>query len=515
MKKILYILLIFQVKIVFSQAPSKLWDKTIGGNKIDGVSSMVSTADGGYVIAGSTYSDISGDKSEANRGSALNYGRSDYWIVKIDNTGQKVWDKTIGGGSDDFAKSIVSTTDGGFVIAGYSQSGISGDKTQANIGGVNDVDFWIVKINSLGQIQWDKTYGGTRTDYAFSIVNTNDGGFVIAGTTESGDGFYNNYWVIKLNGSGIMVWDKIIQTDANDEARTVVATSDGGFVVGGFTSSGISYDKTEPNKGFLDFWIVKLNNAGQKVWDKTIGGTTSDDRVNSIISTSDGGFLVTGYSQFGGIGGDKSEISRGGADYWIVKLDNNGQKIWDKTLGGSDTEIPNSVIATSDGGYIILGSSASNISGDKTEVNHGGGTYIDFDNWLVKLNSAGQKVWDKTFGGSLSDNGDALLLALDNSIIIGGSSKSQISGNKSEDSKGDTDFWILKVGEQIFETIATGDWNANTTWNTNTPPTATKTAKINSTHTVSIPNAGNNVKTIQMNGGILNLNGGTLEIKNQ
>jgi hypothetical protein len=513
MKKIFYILLLCSTQ-AFAQAPTKVWDKTIGGSSDDIAYSSVATSDGGFVIVGSSSSGISGDKSEASK------GESDYWIVKFNSTGQKVWDKTIGGSSLDNAESVVSTSDGGFVVAGHSFSGISGDKSEANKG---RSDFWIVKINSGGQKIWDKTIGGSDYDNAFSIISTSDGGFLVVGSSESnisGDKSENNrdntnatydYWIVKLNGNGQKIWDKTIGGGSDDYPESIIQTSDGSFVLVGFSISGISGDKTQGSQGLYDYWIVKLNSTGQKVWDKTIGGD-SDEEAGSIIQTSDGGFVVVGSSS-SGISGDKSEASKGLTDYWIVKLNSIGQKVWDKTIGGIGNDAAGSIIQTSDGGFVVAGGSDSFISGDKTEGSQG---LLDY--WIVKLNSIGQKVWDKTIGSGSNDYLTSIISTSDDGFVVGGFSDSGISGDKSEAPKGNNDYWIVKLGSSaisIYETITTGNWNANGTWNTNTPPTATNTAKINATHTVNIPNAGNNVKTIQMNGGNINLTGGTLEIKNQ
>jgi hypothetical protein len=520
MKKLIYILLTLSTQMIFAQAPSKIWDKTIGGNDYDFATAIVATTDGGFVLVGPSSSGISGDKTEANRGGINEFGfpYNDYWVVKINSLGQKVWDKTFGGNGEDFATSVVATNDGGFVIAGYSNSGISGDKTQASKG---LIDFWVIKINGSGLKEWDKTIGGNNNDWAFSITTATDGGFVIAGDSSSdisGDkteanpssSIYGDYWVVKLSSTGIKVWDKQISGPSFDSAKSITTTTDGGFVVVGNSPSGIGYDKTEASRGQRDYWIVKLNSTGQIVWNKTIGGNKSDD-PSAVVASNDGGFVIIGNSN-SDISSEKTEANKGSDDYWVVKINSSGQKVWDKTLGGSGLETAKSLIALADGSFILAGSSESNISGDKTEVSIG---FEDY--WLVKIDNLGQKIWDKTFGSSTTDKANSIAASADGGFVIAGVSDGGISGNKTEVGNGDYDYWIVKINDSItlFETIATGNFNANGTWNTNTPPTATKTAKINATHTVNIPNAGNQVKTIQMNGGNINLTGGTLEIKNQ
>ncbi len=441
-KILLFCLLLVQFAIfqTYTQAPTKAWDKTIGGSSNEQAYSIIQTSDGGFAVAGHSQSTISGDKSEANR------GLSDYWIVKLNNTGQKVWDKTFGGSNNDYCVSIISTSDGGFVVAGSSFSTISGDKSEANKA---QVDYWVLKLDNTGQKIWDKTFGGgLNGNWGNSIIATNDGGFIVSGYSNCDNTFDksepskggNDFWILKLNSTGQKVWDKTIGGSSADTPASIIATSDGGFVVAGTSSSNISGDKSEISRGLEDYWMVKINSTGQKVWDKTIGGDGIDIAL-SITGTSDGGFVIAGRSN-SLLGGDKSETRQGSDDYWIVKLNSTGQKVWDKTIGGSLAEQANSIITTSDGGFVVTGTSSSNISGDKSELNKGGQDY-----WIVKLNSTGQKVWDKTIGGSGNDVPQSIISSSDGGFIVAGYSGSNISGDKSEASKGQDDYWAVKLKE--------------------------------------------------------------------
>lgn len=466
-----------------SQALTKIWDKTLGGSNTESANSAVATSDGGYVIAGSSQSGISGDKSEASK------GETDYWIVKINSIGQKVWDKTFGGSNYDNVSSIITTSDGGFIVVGDSQSGISGDKTEANKGGR---DYWIVKINSLGQKVWDKTIGGNNYDYPSTIISTSDGGFVIAGVSNSGisgdkteaNKGNTDFWIVKINGLGQKVWDKTLGGSTYEYVNSIITSSDGGFIIAGSSESGISGDKTEANKGSVDFWIVKLNSLGQKVWDKTIGGI-GGDRASSVTTSSDGGFVVAGSSS-SGISGDKTEANRGIADFWIVKINSLGQKLWDKTIGGSLEDLPTSILSISDGGFVISGISDSGISGDKTEASKG-----SYDYWMLKLNSSGQKMWDKTFGGSGADYNRSMISTNDGGYLLVGDSYSPISGDKSEANKGSGDFWIVKIsGETLtFDSATSGNWDVTSTWICGCIPNGTLPVRVMSTHIITVPTA--------------------------
>ncbi|MBL0300259.1 MAG: T9SS C-terminal target domain-containing protein [Cytophagaceae bacterium] len=441
--RLLLVLLIFVLNfnpVSFGQVPNIVWDKTLGGNYDDILSSIIATSDGGLVVGGGSYSGVSGDKTESSRGGL------DYWIVKLNANRQKVWDKTIGGNSDDNLQSILATIDGGFLLAGYSTSSNTGDKTEPSKG---FSDYWIVKLNSNGQKIWDKTIGGDKDDIFRSIVATSDGGFLLVGSSNSGisgdktepsKGF-SDYWIVKLNSDGQKIWDKTFGGELFELFPKIISLSDGGFAVGGISLSGISGDKTEPSKGGYDFWIVKINENGIKIWDKSIGGS-GDEYLNSIAVTSDGGFVVAGDSD-SQISGDRTESSKGLSDYWVVKVNSNGQKIWDKTIGGNNNDLNSSIMATFDGGVIVGGQSASDDSGDKTDPSKGG-----FDYWIVKLDINGLKIWDKTIGHNNNNYSPRIVGNLDGSFLVGGYSESGVSGDKTEPSNGVYDYWIVKLGYQ-------------------------------------------------------------------
>ncbi|MEO8086061.1 MAG: T9SS type A sorting domain-containing protein [Bacteroidota bacterium] len=295
----------------------------------------------------------------------------------------KKWDYSFGGTYTDKLNSIQQTSDDGFILGGYTDSGIGGDKTQALWGGY---DYWIVKTDSLGNKQWDKDFGGTNDDELFSLQQT----------------------------------------------------SDGGFILGGWSNSGISGDKTQTMWGSTDFWIVKTDALGNKQWDKDFGGTNWDD-LSSILQTSDGGYLIGGSSE-SGINGDKTQAGWGGFDYWIVKTDSLGNKQWDKDFGGTGDDHLFSVRQTSDGGFILGGYSVSGISGNKTQAMWGVSDY-----WIVKTDSLGNKQWDKDFGGTLEDDLYSIQQTLDGGYILGGTSWSGISGDKTQATWGQADYWILKT----------------------------------------------------------------------
>jgi|GEM_PF-365026 len=342
------------------------WQKSLGGSGDDRANSIQQTVDGGFIVAGS---------SNSNNGDVTgNQGNNDYWIVKLDNVGNIEWQKSLGGSSVDQATSIQQTVDGGFIVAGRSNSN-NGDVT-GNQGGT---DYWIVKLDNVGNIEWQKSLGGSGTDYALSIQQTVDGGFIVAGYSISNNGDVtgnqgdNDYWIVKFDNIGNIEWQKSLGGSGDDRAYSILQTEDGGFIVAGYSSS--NNGDVTGNKGGWDYWIVKLDNVGNIEWQKSLGGNGSD-AANSIQQTVDGGFIVAGYS--GSNNGDVTG-NKGGWDYWIVKLDNVGNIEWQKSLGGSGFDQARSIQQTVDGGFIVTGYSSSN-NGDVT------GNQGSYDYWIVKLN---------------------------------------------------------------------------------------------------------------------------------
>ena len=329
-----------------------IWQKTYGGSDDETAYSIQQTTDGGYIVAGST---------------SFGAGKSDIWVLKLDGNGNILWQKTYGGTSDDLAKSIQQTTDGGYIIAGYTYSF-----------GAGAGDSWVLKLDSSGNVVWQKTYGGNENDGGTSIQQTTDGGYIVAGGTSSfGAGAGGDSWVLKLDSSGNVVWQKTYGGSELEYASSIQQTfnQDGepdGYIVAGPTSSfGVGYG--------YNFLVLKLDSQGGVSWQKAYGGSGMDDAW-SIYQTSDRGYIVTGYTNSYGAGGNDNDI-------WILKLDSNGNVIWQKTYGGSDYENAFSIQQTTDGGYIVAGSTDSFGAG-----------YEDF--WVLKLDSNGEMPDCDIIGGS-------------------------------------------------------------------------------------------------------------------
>lgn len=341
-------------------APSILWQKSLGGSSIDFPTSVQQCSDGGFIVAGQSQSgdgDVSG-----------NYGNADYWVVKLDTGGNLTWQKSLGGSDTDLANSIQQTTDGGFIVAGYARS------TDFDVTGNHGLnDYWIVKLDTAGNIVWQKCFGGTGVDQPHSIQQTNDGGFIVAGTSNSNDGDVSgnqgsfDYWIVKLDIAGNIGWQKSFGGTGYDEAFSAKQTSDGGYIVAGNSNSNDS-DVTS-NHGGLDYWIVKLDSVGTLIWQKSLGGS-DEDYSTAAQETTDGGFIVAGYtsSTNGNVTGN-----HGFHDCWIVKLNASGTVVWKKCFGGSSYDFASSIRQMTDNGFVFAGYSSSN-NGDVTG-NHGNYDY--------------------------------------------------------------------------------------------------------------------------------------------
>lgn len=435
-----------------AQAPEIEWQNAIGTTSQDQLYALQTTADGGYILGGIAPGlSVSGDKT------VLGYIGYDYWVVKLDSTGNIAWQVDIGGNDADYLYDIQQTTDGGFILGGYSLSDISGNKTEANIGGW---DYWIVKLDSIGVIEWQNTIGGNFNDYLTSIQETSDNGFIVGGYSNSaisgdksedtwGGGAGFDYWVVKLDSTGNINWQNTIGGIGDDYLSDVQQTFDGGFILAGYSNSDISGDKTDPTIGLTsanDFWIVKIDSVGNLLWQKTVGGTDWDN-LTSLAIIGGNKFAVGGYS-YSGISGDKTEASIGYDDFWVILIDSIGDIQWQNTIGGTSSDRLYSINQAIDGGLILGGHSNSNISTDKTEDCYG-----SYDYWIVKLNSLGNIEWDKTIGGDSYDylycTGRVPIELTENKgYILGGTSQSGISGNKSEGTigpPGDSDYFVVKL----------------------------------------------------------------------
>jgi len=358
------------IKVVVKNTKVETWQKTFDGEEEDGKpTSIQQTTDGGYIVAGWTYS----------------LDSNDVYILKLNSKGEVEWQKTFGGEEEDVANSIQQTTDGGYIVAGWTKSFGSGG-----------YDVYILKLNSKGEIEWQKTFGGASSDGAKSIQQTTDGGYIVAGWTKSfGSGGYDVY-ILKLNAKGEVEWQKTFGGE-DDGANSLQQTTDGGYIVAGWTESFGS--------GEADVYILKLNAKGEVEWQKTFGGE-DDDGANSLQQTTDGGYIVAGWTE---------SFGSGGYDVYILKLNAKGEVEWQKTFGGEDDDDAKSIQQTTDGGYIVAGWTDDFERGE-------------YDAYVLKLNAKGQLEWQKMFGGKYNAVANSIQQTTDGGYIVAGWTESLGSG---------------------------------------------------------------------------------------
>ncbi len=329
-----------------------------GGEGYEYITSIQQTADGGYILLAMSFSSASGDVTDTNNGIG-----ADAWVIKLDASGNMQWNKLYGGYEQEFTRSIRQTMDGGYIMVSVTTSSVSGDVTDTSNG---LLDAWVVKLDASGNIQWNRLYGGSGYDDTSDIQETVDGGYIMAGVYDN-FGYFST-WVVKLDVSGNIQWSNLFGSYQNYYMRQLKQTTDGGYIIGGYGSEA---------SGSNDYNIVKIDASGNEQWNKTYGESNQDDQCMDIEQTTDGGYIVVGYTSpltFGAT----MDAPNGGADAWILKLDASGNKQWDNFYGGSGNEQASSVQLTADGGYIVAGHSSSSVSGDVTDTSNGGTDYWIF-----------------------------------------------------------------------------------------------------------------------------------------
>ena len=368
--------LVFNIHRAYSTEPPQTeWARAYGGSNEDWGFSVVETSDGGYAVVGVTFS--------------FGAGADDFWFVKTDVSGNIEWSRTYGGTGEDRGRSIIQTGDGGYALIGHTWSF-----------GVGYGDFRLIKTDATGNMQWSKTYGGVNSEDPWSVVETSDGGYAIAGVTKSfGAGGYD-FWLVKTDVSGNMQWSKTYGGTGWDWAFSVVQTNDGGYALAGYTESF--------GAGNRDFWLVKTDVSGNMQWSKTYGGVGSDT-ARFLVQTSDGGYAIAG---------------DGFAN--LMKTNPGGDLLWNASYGGSAC----SLVETSDGSYALAGTK-------------------DGDFWLVKTDVSGNMQWSKTYGGTGWDDAWAMIQTRDKGYVVTGRTESSGAG--------DYDFWLVKVAaERVSATVEIG-----------------------------------------------------------
>jgi hypothetical protein len=387
---ILFLLVCVQATLA-QPSPDTLWTRTYGGSNEDRARAVQPTAEGGYVIAGWTWS--------------FGAGFYDFYLVKTNSQGDTLWSRTYGGSSYDVAASVQETDSGGYIIAGYTNSFGAGTPTYTNI--------WLVRTDSQGDTIWTSTYGGNSSDEASSVQQTSDRGYIVAGNTLSYGAGGADYYLVRVSSQGDSLWKKTYGGSGDEYAYCVRQMDDDGYIIAGTTRS---FGVGTPT--YTNIWLVRTNSGGDTLWTRTYGGS-SGEAASCVQPTTDGGYIVVGSTY---------SFGAGQWDFYLVKTDFQGDTLWTRTYGGSNMDWAYSVQQTADGGYIVAGNTASS----------GEGSY---DFYLVKTNSQGAMVWTRTYGGSNSDGAYSVRQTSDGGYIIAGETNSLGAGNM--------DFYLVKTGPEL------------------------------------------------------------------
>jgi len=351
------------------------WTRTYGGDNYDDGFSVQQTSDGGYIITGST--------------SSYGTGNADVWLIRTDPAGDTLWTKTFGGTEYDGGASVQQTSDGGYIIAAWTYSF-----------GAGGCDVWLIKTDASGNQSWAKTFGGTSGGHCYSVQQTADGGYIVAGSTVSEGPTWVDVWLIKTDAVGDTLWTKTFGGEGADDGYSVQQTSDGGYIVAGYYN-------------LRDAWLIKTDADGDTLWTRTFGGFESSVG-NSVQQTSDGGYIIAGNAQ--------QPEGSGGFDILLIKTDASGNQVWSRTYGASYVDIGWSAQQTTDGGYIITGSTWPR---------------GDDDVWLIKTNASGDTVWTRTFGWAGEDEGRSVQQTSDGGYVVTGSAWPPGAGNG--------EVWLIKT----------------------------------------------------------------------
>lgn len=396
------------------------WEKNLGGSNDDVATSICATNDGEYFVLGFAESE---DVNVVG-----NHGNSDFWGVKINENGS-FFQIPIGGSDYDDGFDVKQTDDGGYILVGttYSNDG----QVSGNHGGM---DAWVVKLSSGGSIEWQKCLGGSENDQAKSVLITSEGGYLIGCTTRSSNGDvsvltgWSDIWLVKLSANGDMEWEKTYGGTAWNNFYSMAITGDDSYIIAGSTNS--NDGDVTGNHGSFDQWIIKVDQMGNIEWQKCLGGNDYDE-AKDIMLGSDGYYYVLGYVLSND--GDVTDHI-GNTDFWLVKLDSDGDIIWTKSFGGTDYDDGKSLCEFN--GSIVMAGATNSVNGDVSL--HIGG----YDYWVIAVNTDGTIIWEMSLGGQLDDHANDIKNN-ETGLLIAGSSRS--SDGHVTANFGGQDFWLAKI----------------------------------------------------------------------
>ena len=357
-KSLKYFLVVLFLTGIASAQPDTLWTKRFGGGDLDEGSCVQQTSDGGFIITGYTFS--------------YGEGLADVWLIKTDDLGDTLWTKTFGGDRDDKANYVQQTTDGGYILVGYTRSS-----------GAGIFDVWLIKTDDTGEMEWSKTYGGLESDIGVAVQQTSDGGYAVLGYTDSFGAGMLDIWLIRTESSGDTLWTKTIGDTLRQAGKSFQITSDGGYIITGYTTHPNPEAPQEADADLIaDTWLVRLDDSGDILWTSNFGALNQDDEGLAVMETSDGSFVIAGYTW-----------EHGWSDLVLIKTDGSGNTLWETLIQGGHVDVPHSLDETLDGGYIVFGHTTS------------WGPGVPADNiWLLKFDdTTGDTLWTMIIGGNEDD----------------------------------------------------------------------------------------------------------------
>ncbi len=453
--RILLILCLSSVCSISVAQPIKDWDKGYGGEGYEDCNAAVQTNDLGYLLGGVTDSDPSGDIADTSQDfSTLPWWIpnqiGDFWAVRTDVEGELIWESRFGGNLEDRMWAILETDDGGALLGGVSYSDSTGDRTQPSRG---HSDYWIVKTDALGEKEWDRAYGGDSTDVLNVMIKTLDGGYILGGwslstgwtvadstgekSEPSRGGF--DWWVVKIDAIGDVQWERTYGGDGLEELSDIVQKDDGTYLIAGGTRSSVSGDVDSLSRGDGDFWLLQVDESGNKIKEYRYGGNEYD-YINRIIVTSDSSYVLAGSSYTMVPSGDKTDPGFAIFDWWVMKIDTTGTILWQHTFGGSDIENVYSLSQNSVDHYLLGGFTRSNDGTLADNVTKGANDF-----WIMYLDPDGNLIWDELYGGNESESLEQLFQTNDGGYLLTGHSRTDVDQDKTDPTEGNNDFWIVKT----------------------------------------------------------------------
>lgn len=419
MNKISTILFFIFLYLQSFAQPNVQWSNTYGGSFGDIPRSVLATEDGGYLVVGLSMSD---DDDISNQ-----IGKGDGWLLKTDNIGNLLWEKTYGTEYQDEFKKIILANDGGYLIAGYRSGVSAGTNSQAITS-----DFWVIKINESGDLVWERNFGESRSESIVDVVATNDG-YLLLGNSDSPNFASAGYRgqidpiLLKINNSGQELWTRRWGGAQNDFATGLHILNNGRIVVSGYADS-----KYNNHHGATDGWLTYLNSNGQLIWSRFFGGQL-DDQLHAVSGGPGDQIYAAGFSY----SRDQDLMGNTGRkDAWIIKVNPSGNLLWSKNYGGDGHDGFNKILVKHDSIY----AAGYNWSFNETTLPSMG--LKDF--WLVNIDANGNTNWESTYGGNLSEEIFAFDFTEDNGLLLAGSTQTKFNGMVAQNN-GLEDFFLVRL----------------------------------------------------------------------